>query len=104
MKIKSNMKLSQEEVEHIAKLARLEITDQEKEKYSGQLSGILEYVEKLQTVDTDNVEPTSQVTGLTNVMREDGIIASGIEKELVDCAPDHEDGFVKIPKIFEHKS
>lgn len=97
------MKLSQEEVEHIAKLARLRVTPEETEKYAGQLSGILEYVEKLAAVDTANIEPTSQVTGLTNVTREDEIIESGISEELVACAPQHQDGYVVIPKIFENK-
>ena len=97
------MKLSQQEVEHIAKLARLSLTNEEKEKYSNQLSNILEYMDKLQSVDTENIEPTSQVTGLISVMREDEIIESGIEKELVDSAPAHVDGYVSIPKIFENK-
>lgn len=97
------MKLSVKEVEHIAKLARLRLSEAEKEKYSGQLSGILEYVEKLNAIDTANVEPTSQVTGLTNVMREDEIIESGISAELVDSAPENFDGYIKIPKIFENK-
>ena len=97
------MKLSKEEVEHIATLARLRVTEEEKEKYSEQLSGILGYVEKLSAVDTANIEPTSQVTGLTNVMREDEVIESGISDELVACAPQHQDGYVVIPKIFENK-
>lgn len=97
------MKLSTTEVEHIAKLARLKLTEAEKEKYSGQLSGILDYVEKLSAVDTADVEPTSQVTGLTNIMRDDVVIESGIAEELVAGAPESVDGFVKIPKIFENK-
>ncbi len=97
------MKLTIKEVEHIAALARLRLTDEEKEKYSEQLSAILDYMEKLQTVDTAEVEQTSQVTGLINVMREDEIIESGISEELLACAPEHGLGFVKIPKVFENK-
>jgi len=97
------MKLTQEEVEHIANLARLRLTPAEKEKYAEQLSGILGYVEKLQTVDVSGVEPTSQVTGLTNIFREDEIIESGISEALVNCAPQHQDGYLVIPKIFENK-
>jgi aspartyl-tRNA(Asn)/glutamyl-tRNA(Gln) amidotransferase subunit C len=97
------MKLSIKEVEHIATLARLKLTEAEKEKYSGQLSGILDYMEKLSAVDTAGIEPTSQVTGLTNITRADEIIESGIAQELIDCAPESADGFVKIPKIFENK-
>jgi len=97
------MKLSQEEVEHIAKLARLRLNPEEKEKYSSQLSNILNYMEKLQTVNTTKVEPTSQVTGLTNIMREDEIIESGIADELIAGAPVQSNGYIKIPKIFENK-
>jgi aspartyl-tRNA(Asn)/glutamyl-tRNA(Gln) amidotransferase subunit C len=97
------MKLSKSEVEHIAELARLRLTDAEKEKYSEQLSGILNYVEKLSEIDTSQVEPTSQVTGLTNIMRSDEIIESGISEELVACAPESTDGFLVIPKIFDNK-
>ena len=97
------MKLSKSEVEHIAQLARLRLTEAEKEKYSEQLSGILDYVEKLSAVDTSGVEPTSQVTGLTNVTREDEVIESGISEELVAVAPESADGFIVIPKIFDNK-
>jgi len=97
------MKLSQQEVEHIATLARLRLTDTEKEKYAGQLSSILDYMDKLGTVDTTNVEPTSQVTGLTNITRPDVVEDSGIAQELIANAPQHHDGFIVIPKIFDNK-
>ena len=93
------MKLSKKEVEHIAQLARLKLTDEDMATYSQQLSDILDYVDKMQTVDTKDVEPTSQVTGLTNVMREDKIIESGINEELVSLSPDSDNGYVKVPKI-----
>lgn len=92
-----------EEVSHIATLARLRLSEEEKEKYRGQLSGILDYVEKLLAVDTENIEPTSQVTGLTNVVREDKMIESGISEELVACAPKAARGYVVVPKIFANK-
>ena len=63
-----------QQIRHIAKLARLGLKDQDIEKFSKQLSDILRYVEKLNEVDTKNVEPTSQVTGLKNVTREDNVI------------------------------
>jgi aspartyl-tRNA(Asn)/glutamyl-tRNA(Gln) amidotransferase subunit C len=97
------MKLTREQVEHIATLARLRLTEAEVDKYSEQLSGILEYAGQLSAVDTAGVEPTSQVTGLTNIMREDEVIESGISEELVASAPTHQDGYVVIPKIFENK-
>lgn len=97
------MKLSQKEIEHIAALARLKLTEEEKEKYSGQLSAILDYMEKLQAVDTEDIESTSQVTGLVNIMREDKVIESGIADELVAGAPERQNGYIKVPKIFENK-
>ena len=93
------MKLSKSEVEHIAKLARLKLTNEDAKLYSQQLSDILDYVDKLQAVDTTRVEETSQVTGLNNVMRNDEIKASGISDELVAGAPEHGNGFIKVPKI-----
>ena len=97
------MALSKEQVEHIASLARLRLTEEEKEKYPGELSAILAYVEKLQAVDTAGVEPTSQVTGLVNVMREDEVIESGIGQDLFKNAPDSSLGFIRIPKVLKHK-
>ncbi len=65
--------LSKEQVKHVAKLARLDLTDDEAARFAGQLSDVLSYMEILEEVDTDGVEPTSQVTGLTNVTRKDKV-------------------------------
>jgi len=97
------MKLSKQEVEHIATLARLNLTEEEKEKYSEQLSGILSYFDKLREVDTSAVEPTSQVTGLTNIMREDEIEEFDAAAEIVAAAPENGSGFIKVPRILENK-
>lgn len=97
------MKLSKQEVEHIATLARLNLTEEEKEKYSEQLSGILSYFDKLREVDTSAVEPTSQVTGLTNIMREDEIEEFDASAEIVAAAPESGNGFIKVPRILENK-
>lgn len=97
------MKLSPAEVDHIAKLARLKLTDSEREIYCEQLSAILDYVEKMRSVDTKSVEATSQVTGLINIFQPDEIEASNISEELLAQAPTRSDGHLKIPKIFENK-
>ena len=94
------MKLSLEEVNKIAKLSRLELSSDEVTQYSEQLSDILTYIEQLNEADVKNVEETAQVTGLENVYRDDVIIESGIEKELVELAPDHEDGEIKVKSVF----
>ena len=63
--------LDRKQIEHVAKLAKLELTNAEVEKFQKQLSEVLDYFNILNEVDTDGIEPTSQVTGLENVMRED---------------------------------
>lgn len=79
--------LTEEQVRYIAKLARLNLTDEEVKKFSGQLSGVLEYVDILKEVNTDGVELTSQVTGLENVMRKDEVVASEASREeLLACS------------------
>lgn len=95
------MSISQKEVQHIAHLARLGISKQETEKFTKELSSILNYVSALNEVDTRNIKPTSQVTGLLNVMREDRTKASRCEKELVAQAPEHKGGCIKTKAILE---
>ena len=67
------MRLSRDQVKHVARLANLPLSSDEEEKYSKQLSEILEYVDQLNEVDTSSVEPTYNVTGLNNVTREDAL-------------------------------
>lgn len=81
-------KLSTDDVRHIAKLCRLNLSEEEVEKFTTELSSILGFVAKLQEVDTEGVEPTPQATGLTNVFREDMVLEDGpTTKELLDCSP-----------------
>ncbi len=97
------MQLSKDEIQHIAKLARLELTDAELEKYGGQLSAVLNYVDQLKEVDVKGVEPTAQVTGMTNVLREDEARdwdKAEIEEALKD-APEREGRFIKVKRIIE---
>lgn len=92
------MKIS---VEHIAKLARLSVTEEEKELFGSQLEGILAYMEKLNELDTKNVEPTSHVLSLSNVMRDDSARPSIPREDALMNAPDHTDKFYRVPKIIE---
>ena len=79
--------ISEDQVKHIAKLARLKLSDKEIKKFSGQLSDILKYVEILNKVDTEKVEETSQVTGLTNVSEKDEITRKCEGDELLLSSP-----------------
>lgn len=80
------VKITEEEIRKIANLAHLDLSDAEVKMYQNDLSWILWHVDSLQNIDTKNVEPIYQVTGLKNVKREDVISASWIEKELINCA------------------
>jgi len=87
------------DVEHVAKLARLELTDEEKELYTKQLGDVLQYVNQMNEVDTSNIEPMTQVVDFVNVMREDKVVYEQTKEELMKNAPEQEDGFFKVPKI-----
>lgn len=95
--------LSKEEVLHIAKLARLELKHEEVEKFRTQLSGILAYVEKLQKVDTKNVEPIAQIMGLKNVFRDDEVEETEPEvvEKMLKQAPAKKDNLIKTVGVFE---
>lgn len=93
------MKISVKNVEHVALLSRLELTDEEKEKYARSLNDILDYMEILNRLDTSNIEPTAHVLPLKNVFREDEL-KKCLPKELVLAnAPEREDGCFKVPRI-----
>lgn len=95
------MKLTKDQVKKVAKLANLPLTEEEDEKYSEQLSNILAYVEQLNQIDTSNIEPTFNVTGLNSVMREDETQASLSQKEALSNAPQIKDGMFVTKGIFE---
>ncbi|MDD2234247.1 MAG: Asp-tRNA(Asn)/Glu-tRNA(Gln) amidotransferase subunit GatC [Desulfitobacteriaceae bacterium] len=93
------MKISREEVEYVAMLARLELTAQETEDYTGNLNSILEYAGILEKLDTSEVLPTAHAVPLHNVMREDVVKSSMDAAKVLANAPDVENGFFKVPKI-----
>ncbi len=96
------MKLSKKQVESIAYLARLELTEEEKKKFTSELSSILDYVGELDKVDTQKMEPQANITGLSNVMREDEARKSEIIREtLLKNAPMQEKGYLKVRGVFE---
>ncbi len=95
------MRISKEEIDHIALLARLSLTEEEKKLYGAQLSNILEYIEKLNELDTKNVEPTSHVITLNNVMRDDVLEDSLPREESLKNAPSRSEKFYRVPRIIE---
>lgn len=95
------MKLTRAEVEHVAKLANLQLSDEETLMFQEQLSSILSFVDKLSELDTDDVEPTSHVLPMTNVMREDQPHQSLDNDTALSNAPDEEDGYFKVPAVMD---
>lgn len=92
--------LTRDDVLKLARLARLDLTDAEIEQYSQELTEILQYVEQLQDVDVDGLEPTAQVSGLTNVMRKDEVVDYGYApKELLKNVPDTQDDYIKVQRM-----
>ncbi len=87
------------DVEHVAKLARLELSEEEKIKFSKQLGDILKYVEQMNEVDTTGVEPMNHAVEFYNVMRKDIVKYENTREELMANAPDSESDFFKVPKI-----
>ncbi len=92
-------KIGTEEVKRIAELAHIAITDEEAAKMSVELEQILGFVEQLQKVDTKNVEPTDQVTGLVDVTRPDEVQPSMPRDQLLANAPDQQDGYIKVRRV-----
>jgi len=93
------MSITIKEVEHIAALARLEFSDEEKEKFTHQLNDILQYIEKLNELDTSKVEPLSHVIELSNVFRDDAVKPSISAEEALKNAPAKVDTLFKVPKV-----
>ena len=94
-------RISIDEVKHVAHLARLAITEDEAEMFQKQLDAIITYAEQLNELDTTNVEPTSHVLTMKNVMREDERKQGLPIEDVVKNAPDHKDGYIRVPSILD---
>jgi len=91
--------ITRSDVDHVALLARLELTDKEKNTYTQQLNSILGYFESLQRLNTEEVQPTAHVLPLQNVFREDKTGQHMTTGQVLANAPDRDDDFFKVPKI-----
>ena len=94
-------RITSDDVRKVAKLCRLEIPEDDIEKYSNQLEGILEYIAQLERIDTLNVPPTNRAVEVVNVFREDTVVSSSsdIRDKILDLAPQREGEFFRVPKI-----
>ncbi|HCN57392.1 MULTISPECIES: Asp-tRNA(Asn)/Glu-tRNA(Gln) amidotransferase subunit GatC [Exiguobacterium] len=94
-------KINEEQVRHVAHLARLAVTDEEVQQFTVQLEKILGFAEQLNELDTTGVEPTTHVLDLKNVLRKDEVRPSLPRTEVERLSPDWEDGQVRVPAVFE---
>lgn len=93
--------MTKEEVQKLAKLSKIKLSEEEVKKFQEELSNILQYVEQLNEVNTDGVEPTSQVTGLENVSRKDKEESYDTDHaDLMSNVPEEKDGYIKTPRVF----
>ncbi|MFC1484992.1 Asp-tRNA(Asn)/Glu-tRNA(Gln) amidotransferase subunit GatC [bacterium] len=95
------MTLTIKDVEHVAKLSRLNLSQEEQEKFTNQLATILEYIEKLKELDTEDIEPMMHALATGNVLREDLNIPSLDHDKILKNAPEKENGFFKVKKVIE---
>lgn len=95
------MRLSREVVDHVAMLARLGLTEEEREQMREQLSSILEHVSRIQELDTEAIPPTAQVIDLRNVWREDEVVPSLPVEAVLAIAPESEDQFLRVQAVLE---
>ena len=95
------MKITSEEIRHVAILARLDLTPDEQERLTGQLGRILEYMDKLNELDTSGVEPMSHAVDVVNALRPDRAVNQPQTEALLSNAPAREDDFLSVPKIIE---
>lgn len=98
--------LSDKEIKHIATLARIQLSEQEEEKFKKELSSVLDYVDQLNAVKTDGVEPLYQTTGLKSQMRDDTyrgdfVMDEKLNKLLIGQAPHKEERFIKVKSVLK---
>ncbi len=94
-------KITLQEVEHVARLARLDLSEPEKERMRSQLDAILTYIDKLRQLNTEGVEPTSHAIPIENVMREDEVRPCFPAEGMLANAPEREGDFFRVPRIIE---
>ena len=95
------MSVSKEDVRYLANLARLEFTDKEEEKFTNDLSNIVDFANTLSKVVVENVRPTAHILDLQNVLREDIVCKSYSREEILKNAPSKQAGCISVPKVME---
>ena len=88
-----------DQVRKVASLARLELSEAEEQQFTGQLNSILEYVQQLDELDTQDVPPTTRAIEVSNITRPDWLVTFAEREDILNSAPDREEDFFKVPKI-----
>lgn len=88
-----------DQVRKVARLARLELSEAEEQQFTGQLNSILDYVQKLDELDTKDVPPTTRAIEVSNITRPDRLVTFADREDILNSAPDREEDFFKVPKI-----
>ena len=97
------MTISRKDVDHVARLARLDLTEEERDRLTTQLAKILDHAARVTSLATDGVEPTTHAIRLTNVMRDDVQQPPLTQEAALANAPDQQDGYFKVPRILEEE-
>ena len=92
-----------DQVRKVAHLARLQLTPDEESQFTTQLGSILDYFEQLSELDTENVEPTTRAIDVSNVTRPDTLEIFAGREDILDCAPEREEDYFKVPKILREE-
>ena len=95
------MDIGLKEIEYIANLSRIALTDEEKKTFKKQLTNILDYIKKLNELDTDTVEPMAYATDLKNVFRKEELTPSLSRQKILNLSPSNVNDFFKVPKVIE---
>ena len=95
------MDIGLKEIEYIANLSRIALTDEEKKTFKKQLTNILDYIKKLNELDTNTVEPMACATDLKNVFRKEELTPSLSRQKILNLSPSNVNGFFKVPKVIE---
>ena len=95
------MSVSKEDVKHIAKLSKLNLTEKELEKYTNELSSIVDFANELSNINVDGVKPTAHILDIKNVFRKDEVLPSYDREEILKNAPSKDAGCVSVPKVVE---
>ena len=93
--------MKNEEIEHIAKLARLKLNDSEEVKFTQEIGAILNYIDELEELKNEEIEPISQIANLKNITRQDEITNQNNRENLLSNAPEKNNGFIKVKQVFE---